>query len=472
MGTQPSISSAAAIPPRVADKPRRKWLYNPLPTQRAFHSDLRTPYKLFSGPVGSGKSHALCYEALALAHLNPGQLGLIGAPTYPMLRDSTLRTMFDVLAKEEIRYEHNRSENILTFPAPPFYGSQIICRSVDDYERLRGTNLAWFGLDELTYCPPEAWTRLLGRLRDLRARRRCGFGACTPNGFDWVYKLFIGEPAPSYKAYLASPRENRYVEATGLYDALQSSYDDQLYRQEVLGEYLNVRAGQAYYAFDRSQRRENISDQAEYNPRQPLCWSLDFNVNPMCSVIAQLDDQSTSIDVLSGRRAFHINVIDEIHLLNSNTVQACEEFVSHTEKYQRFGPLIVYVYGDASGSARKTAAGAATQSDWAVIRDYFRIHSNYRLSYKYKTSNPAIRDRVAALNGALCNSRGQRSCFVNPRCKQLIQDLDQVAWKPGSGQLDQTTDPMLTHISDALGYLVEAEMGMKSTAGYRNNQIV
>ncbi len=30
-------------------------------------------------------------------------------------------------------------------------GSRIYFRAVDDFERLRGTNLAWFGLDELTY---------------------------------------------------------------------------------------------------------------------------------------------------------------------------------------------------------------------------------------------------------------------------------------------------------------------------------
>ena len=39
-----------------------------------------------------------------------------------------------------------------------------------EFERLRGTNLAWFGLDELTYTPEEAWLRLEGRLRDPRQR--------------------------------------------------------------------------------------------------------------------------------------------------------------------------------------------------------------------------------------------------------------------------------------------------------------
>lgn len=57
------------------------------------------------------KSYSLVYEALFLAGLNPGRWGLLGAPTYPMLRDVTLRTIFEVLVAEDIRYEHNRTEN-------------------------------------------------------------------------------------------------------------------------------------------------------------------------------------------------------------------------------------------------------------------------------------------------------------------------------------------------------------------------
>jgi hypothetical protein len=73
-------------------------------------------------------------------------------------------------------------------------GSRVLCRSVDEFERLRGTNLAWFALDELTYTPEAAWLVLEGRLRDLRAARLCGFAVWTPKGFDWVYRKFISEP--------------------------------------------------------------------------------------------------------------------------------------------------------------------------------------------------------------------------------------------------------------------------------------
>src|ERR1700719_537632 len=57
--------------------------YDPLPSQRTFHESAAR-FKGFSGPIGSGKSQALCHEAIRLSYLNPGRQGLIGAPTYSL----------------------------------------------------------------------------------------------------------------------------------------------------------------------------------------------------------------------------------------------------------------------------------------------------------------------------------------------------------------------------------------------------
>jgi len=157
------------------------WRYDALPAQRRFHGDLITRFKGYSGPIGSGKSYALAYEALFLSLLNPGLLGLIGAPTYKMLEDSTRRSFFEVLDAEGIGFTFNKQENCVRLAAT---GSEIIFRSMENPDRLRGQNLAWFGLDELTYTREEAWTRILGRLRHPDAARLCGFAVWTPKGHD------------------------------------------------------------------------------------------------------------------------------------------------------------------------------------------------------------------------------------------------------------------------------------------------
>src|SRR3954462_12061507 len=136
--------------------------YKPLASQEKFHES-RARFKGFSGPIGSGKSQALCQEAIKLSYLNPGRTGLIGAPTYPMLRDATVAALLEALVKNGIPHEVNRAENYLVMGETR---SRILFRAVEEFERLRGSNLAWFGLDELTYTSQEAWLRLEGRLRD------------------------------------------------------------------------------------------------------------------------------------------------------------------------------------------------------------------------------------------------------------------------------------------------------------------
>ena len=55
----------------------REITYDPLPSQQKFH-DLDSGFKGFSGPIGSGKSQALCQEAIRLSYLNPGGWGCSG----------------------------------------------------------------------------------------------------------------------------------------------------------------------------------------------------------------------------------------------------------------------------------------------------------------------------------------------------------------------------------------------------------
>src|SRR5262249_13526049 len=140
----------------------REIAYSPLESQRKFHASTAR-FKGFSGPIGSGKSAALCQEAIKLSYLNPGRTGVIGAPTYPMLRDATQAALIEILERNEIPHELNRGDNYLLMEETR---SRILFRAVEEFERLRGSNLAWFGVDELTYTSQEAWLRLEGRLRD------------------------------------------------------------------------------------------------------------------------------------------------------------------------------------------------------------------------------------------------------------------------------------------------------------------
>jgi PBSX family phage terminase large subunit len=413
--------------------------YHPLPSQKRFHES-EARFKGFSGPIGSGKSQALCQEAIKLSYLNPGRTGLIGAPTYPMLRDATVAALLESLVKNGIPHEVNRAENFLVMKETR---SKILFRAVEEFERLRGSNLAWFGLDELTYTSEEAWLRLEGRLRDPKAARLCGFAMWTPKGYDWVYERFVAERVEGYEVVTAKAFENRHLleRVPDYYERLKSSYDTRFYQQEVLGEYLHLHTGRVYYAFA---REKNVAE-VKVDRTRALLWALDFNVDPMCSVVAQVEGDG-------------VLVLDEIVLSRATTQQACEEFQS---RFPEHGAG-VKVYADASGSHMQTTG----TSDLAVLKKFFRSGEYGAVEFKVPRSNPAVRDRVMVVNVAFERMK------IDARCKELIKDLEQVAYKENTQVIDKDRDPRRTHLSDALGYLVWQEMRVGEKVGERGTRLI
>jgi hypothetical protein len=305
---------------------------------------------------------------------------------------------------------------------------------VEEFERLRGSNLAWFGVDELTYTSEGAWLRLEGRLRDPKATRLCGFAVWTPKGFDWVYERFVANPVAGYETVIAKPFENRFLlkQIPDYYERLRSSYDKRFFQQEALGEYLSMHAGRVYYAFDRN---AHVGELAA-NRDEPLLWALDFNVDPMSSIVAQREGQ-------------RVRVLDEIVLSRASTYQACEEFA---RRFPRHAAGLA-VYADASGAHAQTTG----KSDIGILKEFFRSGEYGRVNFKIPTKNPAVRDRVMLVNAKLAAANGDRMLMVHSCCTELIKDFEQVTYKEGSHVVDKESDPKRTHLSDALGYLVWRE---------------
>jgi hypothetical protein len=307
-------------------------------------------------------------------------------------------------------------------------------RSLDEYERLRGTNLAWFGVDELSYAREEAWLRLEGRLRDPLASELCGFGAWTPKGFDWVYRRFIRDETGSYDVVLAKAFENKHLlkAVPDFYERLRKTYDEQFFGQEVLGEYLSQSGARVYRNFSRDEHLRS----AEVNEEEPLLWALDFNVDPLCSVVVQISENVAQ-------------VLGEIVMRNATTEQACEQF---RDRYGKYGKN-VRIYGDASGHNSHTTGS----TDYGIINRFFSGHFGKVPCQKVPRSNPLVRDRVSLLNARLRNADGEISLYVDPSCRELIADFEELSYKEGSTIPDKEKDSKRSHLSDALGYLLWQE---------------
>jgi hypothetical protein len=130
-----------------------------------------------------------------------------------------------------------------------------------------------------------------------------------------------------------------------------------------------------------------------------------------------------------------IHYVDEIRRRNSSTEALAIEMKS-------LWPGVTEVYPDPAGTARSTTSN---RSDHQILRDHgYRVFAARR--------HPSHRDRLNALNRKLEDANGVVKMTVDPKCKYLIKDLEQVQ-RDRKGGIDKGNIE-LTHSLDAATYLI------------------
>lgn len=411
--------------------------YKPHDAQIAFHyaiEHLNRFTALISG-IRGGKTVAGAREATKQAWNAKGK-GVYGivAPSFNML-DRTTWMEFKEAARPLIASE-NDSKKIITLKN----GRKVHGHSADNADRIRNETFVGFWVDEARECKKfkMLWDILQGRVLSTGGK---GFITTSPNSYDDIHDIFIANRKAGYGVVRFPTYANVYLNKEGI-DQLAANYDSKFAEQEIMGEFV-IFQGAVYYTFNRQHNAGDLAFKvAVYDPNKPINLCCDFNIDPMAWVIAQTHTRANGLK--------EVRVIDELYIKNCNTVEACQEFKLRYPNH-RAG---VYLYGDATGKARHTSSNV---TNWKIIED--ELH-RYGITKRIPLANPAERDRINALNGLICNSRGDRRVLVNPKCKNLIRDLEQVSFKDGSTQIDKTKDFSLTHISDALGYFAEKEFSL------------
>jgi hypothetical protein len=190
----------------------------------------------------------------------------------------------------------------------------------------------------------------------------------------------------------------------------------------------------------------NVGEHPPLNLYRPLIWTLDFNVEPMCSLVGQRDGPI-------------FRIYKELYLDEGSTPDAIEAF------YNWAPPTFneVWIYGDSTSQRRVSQTGV---SDYTLIQNELR---NHRISNRLKIPevNPRINDRINAVNSA-CRYQGDINLRIDPSCRELIADLEQVLRSPDGAikKVKNKKDPYFkrTHLSDALGYWIAYEAPVRLQA--------
>lgn len=201
----------------------------------------------YVGGIGSGKSFA--GAAKVLARLGSKQIGGVYAPTYPMLRDATKRTLLALLDELGIRYIHHISDNVITIPAS---GHEIICRSLDNPDSLRGPNLDYAWVDEASLADRASWAVVKGRVRT--GPHPQAWATFTPKGRNWCWEEWERDANPNHPLYRVQTTENPEL-PPGFAESL--GYAGRFAEQELGGLFVAFE-GLVYPAFQRDNHMHEV----------------------------------------------------------------------------------------------------------------------------------------------------------------------------------------------------------------------
>lgn len=397
----------------------------PGPQSEFVRSQDRFP-ALFSG-VGGGKTFASCVKAYQYAFEHKGSLGCLTAPTYRAVEDVTLTTWYDIFGEGlDTHWEFRKNEMAIRLAN----GSKILLRPAEDPDKLRGLNLAFFGMDEAAIgWQHETFKVLQARLRQPGYPHQ-GWITTTPKGIrSWLYQRWVKKeldgrelPAHQYVRMQARTKDNTHLDDDYL-ESLQQSYGDTKFAaQELEGEFVAF-DGQAFPEFSPADHVQRPPVGMRF--KRQIC-GLDFGFRaPLAVIEASLDERN------------HIWVTKEFYK------RRCDE----REMLTALGDFAPRVFCDPS--AKDTI-------------DYLRREGVQ--ARKAKSNDFKLRGRLVGARLAKDPGTGKPGMSISPECPNLIEELSSLAyakqkneaenekWEPGLGD----------HAFDALAYaLMELDAGAR-----------
>lgn len=304
----------------------------------------------------------------------------------------------------------------------------IFLIGAEKISRIRGHAAGLVCLDEVAFFSKplkDIWRAVRPALSDRKGRAVI---TTTPNGKGtdaYDFYLDIMRQPEDWAYHYWSTYDNPGVDKDEIENA-KRELDERSFRQEYEATWESFE-GLAYYTFNENL---HIKKQPEINPELPLALSFDFNVNP------------TSLLLIQNQEIHRVK--REYSLKNSSTIETvkkfCHEFDHLKEK------LHLFVHGDSAGSNRHSTTGF---SDYHYIKELL-THYGYRFQTKIMAKNPAIIDRVSAVNSYLLSAAGTHRIEIDPSCTELIRDLSS---QPLDGRFPSDKNN-LGHKADALGYYI------------------
>ena len=418
--------------------------FRPHPGQAAVLSS-RARFVAAIAGTGGGKTATGPLWLMGELQRWPGDQWMILAPTYKILDRATIPTLIGMFRGTVFQGEYKRGAYYL--PHNRHVGGGVIyCLSTEREEGLEGGQIRGAWLDEAGQMTHYAWIVVQARLGTKQGRALL---TTTPYAINWLKKEFVDRYArdrdPDYFVE-CWPSIDNPAYPTAEYERMRRTLDARTFEMRYMAKFRTV-VGRIFSEFDSDYNLRPCF----YDRDKAIIVGSDFNVDPM-------------VWILCHRKENRLEVFDELFLRDTTTRRTLDVLYGRYEGH-RGG---FQFYGDSAARQRHTAA---SESDYRQILNDERFQRLGRTVH-YPKAAPARMDRFAATNAMLCSASDERRLFIDPKCTNLVSDLETRHYKLGTNDPDDSGD--LGHATDALGYIIHRlwPIGIKVPVADRRNVVV
>jgi len=403
------------------------------------------------GSAGGGKSWLGCLRQIYRRTTFAETRGFIGRRDYTALRDSTMKTYFDLLRSMGYQsgqhYTYNAQEHIVYFAngSEQHFRHMAYQPSDPDYNRFGSTEYTDAFIDEAPEVHQRAAEILLSRLRLGHTKH-----GITPEllltgnpGDHWIKARYVMDTMgnmidlPEHRArVLFTVADNPDETFRANYTRTLNFLDDYDRARLLYGDWTaraNIERPFATAFTDR-----NIHP-CEYERGRMLHISMDFNLDPMAFIYAH---------VWTDHSGPHVHIFDEETVPNASIDEACTRII---ERFGMANLAMVTLTGDYNGNTRNLMA-----ADGRSIYSLIQKRLNLTTSQLDLRPNPRHINSRHDVNFAIRNIVDFR---IDPKCVHLARDLRTVEVDAEGSIIKanrKDTAQLADHL-DALRYLVNGK---------------
>jgi phage terminase large subunit len=398
--------------------------------QSDFLSDFSSKECMYLGGYGSGKSYSLYRKHLVL-HMKNATPSLIVAPTYSDLFRVSVPNLQSALDEWGIRYKtFPNGQGALKFPYIDLFDNPIYLISGAEPHRLVGFEVGCAGVDECARLGSsdipmlDVPNLIRARIRHPKATIKQINWATTPEGTNsWCYRDFIENKTKERSIYIGSTVKNNALPQDYI-ESLKSSYSSRLQDAYLHGQFINASANLQFWAFDR--KYVTSSDFVAPNEGKAFI-GIDENVSPLSMLWGRYTKDRMWF-------AGEVQIKD-----NANVLQLTGRYSSDDKRFDLFG--------DSSINRRNTIGERFIDVFIKEMKS-----KGYQITDRVNKANFDIFSSAECVNNCFEKNRIR----IHPNCKQLIKDLENAQYKPGTLETLKSNgaDP---HMGDIIRYCVFSE---------------